>query len=115
MEIRSIKNLSNKLQDFEAIKINKDKSVSTVDNIQKDTLQLNEWQKNIVDIALKYLHNKNQVENNHPLSQGRFKQIQTFEEAIEELELLRNEKLKQEGLQTQANIQPESIVSLFIQ
>ncbi len=115
MEIRSIKNITNKVEDFEAIKISKEKNVSTVDNAPKDTLHLNEWQKNIVDIALKYLHNKNQVENNHPLSQGRFKQIQTLEEALEELELLKNEKLKKEGLQTQANIQPEGIVSLFIQ
>lgn len=115
MEIRSIKNLVNKVEDFEVMKINKDKSASTSDIAPKDTLHLNEWQKSIVDIALKYLHNKSQVDNNHPLSQGKFKQIQTLEEALEELEILKNEKLKQEGLQTQANIQPESIVSIFIQ
>lgn len=115
MEIRSIKNLVNKVEDFEAIKLNKDKSTSSSESFKGDILHLNEWQKNIVDIALKYLNNKNQVENNHPLSQGRFKQIQTLEEALEELEFLKNEKLKQEGLQTQANIQPESIISLFIQ
>lgn len=114
MEIISIKNLINKVENFEN-KTEKTEDYQNAKSMPKDTLTLTDWQKSVVDIALKYLENKKQVENNHPLSQARFKQIQTFEEALKELDELRKEKFKEEGLKAQANINPESVVSLFIQ
>lgn len=116
MEIVSISNLENKL-DVKEITAKSATSKATLQENRKeiDILQLNDWQRSVVDIALKYLDNKSQVENNHPLSQGRFKQIQTLEEALKEVETLRKGQLKNEGLQAQANINPKDILSLFLQ
>lgn len=115
MEIRSIKNILNKIEDIKSKQFRKEETVAIGYKEQKDILDLSDWQKSVVDIALKYLENKNQVDNNHPLSQGRFRQIQTLEEALKELEETKKAKFKEEGIKAQANIKPEEILSLFIQ
>ncbi len=116
MEIISISNLEKKLDVKENIPKTTPSNTSSQENRKElDILQLNDWQRSVVDIALKYLDNKSQVENNHPLSQGRFKQIQTLEEALQEIETLRQGQLKNDGLKAQANIIPKDILSLFLQ
>lgn len=116
MEVKSIKNSFNQVENIDFKQTKKTDKVSTdAKQDSKDILELTEWQRSVVEIALKYLENKNQMENNHPLSQGRFKQIQTLEEALKELEQIRKPKFKEEGLLAQANIRPEDIVNLFTQ
>lgn len=114
MEVKSIKNSFDKIENL-GLKQIKRQDVPSVEEKQKskDILELTDWQRSVVEIALKYLENKNQVENNHPLSQSRFKEIKTFKEALKELEELRKPKFKEEALNAQANIQPENIVGLF--
>lgn len=115
MEIRSIKNLVNRVESIEYNQGKRSEAIGTKEKKAKDTLDLNDWQKSVVEIAINYLENKNQVDNNHPLSQGRFKQIQSLEEALKELDEIRKEKFKEEGLKAQANIKPEDVLQLFVQ
>lgn len=116
MEVKSIKNSFNQLESIELKQSKRAEQVQpAAKKDSKDIIELTDWQRSVVEIALKYLENKNQVDNNHPLSQGRFKQIQTLEEALKELEETRKPKFKEEGLLAQANLRPEDILNLFTQ
>ncbi|MGC8747422.1 MAG: hypothetical protein ACP5RR_00890 [Candidatus Kapaibacteriota bacterium] len=116
MEVKSIKNTLNPTENVELKEMKKIETQNPgMKNQTKDILELTDWQQSVVEIALKYLENKSQMENNHPLSQSRFKQIQTLEEALKELEETRTDKFKEEALNAQANIRPEDIVTLFTQ
>ncbi|MGB9851785.1 MAG: hypothetical protein ACPLPX_02850 [Candidatus Kapaibacteriota bacterium] len=116
MEVKSIKNTLNPTENVELKGMKKIETQNPgMKNQTKDILELTDWQQSVVEIALKYLENKSQMENNHPLSQSRFKQIQTLEEALKELEETRTDKFKEEALNAQANIRPEDIVTLFTQ
>ncbi len=81
----------------------------------KTNLELNQWQESILNLAEKFLDNKNQVDKIHPLSNARFKRIETLEEALKELEELRNEKFIFEGKLAQANLEPQDVLTLFVE
>jgi hypothetical protein len=116
MEIKSISNLQKNFNSAEpTAKVTQQTAEPSQNQKGIDILQLNDWQRSVVEIALKYLNNKSQMENNHPLSQGRFKQIQTLEEALQEIEAARQPKFKDEALPAQANINPSDVLSLFLQ
>jgi len=115
MEIKSISNLQKNLNSVDPTTKGEQPSPEAGNKKRIDILQLNDWQKSVVEIALKYLNNNSQLENNHPLSQSRFKQIQSLEEALQEIEAVRQAKFKEEALPTQANINPNDILYLFLQ
>ncbi|MGQ9818458.1 MAG: hypothetical protein ACUVQ1_00820 [Candidatus Kapaibacteriales bacterium] len=76
---------------------------------------LSDWQVSVLQIAKKYLENIEQMENNHPLGRREYKTIETFEEALKELERVYEPKFMEEAKAAQANLTPEQVLHLFIQ
>lgn len=117
MEVKSVKNVGISPLETKAKEVQQNQQkFDTKDTTTEQTkTQLSEWQESVLQIAQTYLENKSQVANNHPLARPEYKQIETLEEALAELEKTRLDKYKEEALGAQANLSPEQILYLFTQ
>jgi rhodanese-related sulfurtransferase len=71
------------------------------------------WQRDILLDALEKLENTVQPDNNHPLDTQTNQPIETYEEALIELQYVNTPKFVLEASGAQANINAESIIELF--
>lgn len=117
MEVKSIKNIDVSPLDtiVKQIQTNQQKFGTKDTSTEQIKTQLSEWQESVLQIAQTYLENKSQVVNNHPLARPEYKQIETLEEALAELEKTRLNKYQEEAIGAQANLSPEQILYLFTQ
>lgn len=60
------------------------------------------------------LENNIQYEESHPLDFAASAPIETHEEALAELKMLRTDKFKEEAYNAQANVNPDDVISLFV-
>lgn len=80
------------------------------------SLPSNNWQKDILLSALDMLESSIQTnEESHPLSKMENSPIDTFEEALIELNFIKSKKFLDEASGAQANIKAEDILSLFVE
>ena len=80
---------------------------------QKDVFS-STWQQDILLDAINKLENNIQVNNIHPLDSIPNQPIENFEEALKELKNVDLSLIRRDGSDAQANISPETIISLFI-
>ncbi len=73
------------------------------------------WQKDILLSALDMLEDKISVDSDYPLDRVENKPIETFDEALIELNFLKSAKFRNEASAAQANISAADILSLFIE
>ena len=71
------------------------------------------WKKKILLDALDVLEDNIQVDNNHPLSREGYIPIESYEEALIEINFLQDSTFKSNASATQANINPASVLELF--
>ncbi len=93
---------------FEALQ-----GVSTKQQSEKVEPSSQSWKKKILLDALDVLENKMQVDNKHPLSREDYAPIESFEEALIELNFLNDSSYNKDASAAQANLNPESILELF--
>lgn len=117
MEVKSIRNTNVSPLDtkIKEVQPNQQKFDTKESSVEQTKAQLSEWQESVLQIAQTYLENKSQVVNNHPLARPEYKQIETLEEALAEIEKTRLDKYHSEALGAQANLSPEQILYLFTQ
>ncbi len=93
-----------------------DKNKEVKDKVSTEPLPpFSSWQKDILLDVIGMLENNMQVENSHPLSKAEAKPIDTFEEAILELANVNSEQFAQDASQAQANLDPQSVLELFLE
>ncbi len=71
------------------------------------------WQKDILMQAVEKLENNIQTDDSHPLDKKGAAPIESYNEAVIELSLFKNNFDAEQASGAQANISPESILSLF--
>lgn len=88
-------------------------------SVAKDKIELSQpnsnWQKDILLSALDMLESKISIDNDYPLDKIENRPIETFEEALIELQFIKTNRFKEEASSAQANISAEDILSLFIE
>lgn len=72
------------------------------------------WQKSILLQALDKLENNKQLDDIHPLDRQESSPIDSYEEALIELGFVKNNTSPSDLFGAQANLNPQSILSLFI-
>lgn len=80
---------------------------------EKDQSKKANWQKDILVSALDKLENSIQLDESHPLDNMSNQPIESFDEAKIELSFIKSPFFKEQAAEAQANIEPESILSLF--
>ena len=90
----------------------RDKAKTNADK-QKQSANLTNWQKDILLTALEKLENNIQMDDIHPLGKRDAAPIETYDEALEELQFLKSPKFSQEAYSAQANLNPQDIMYLF--
>jgi hypothetical protein len=98
----------NILKELKSIK--REKIVPKATEIQPGT---NNWQKDILLNAISNLENNKQVDNSHPLGKLSNAPIESFDEALIELNYFKSPFFKKDASEAQANLKPQDIVSLF--
>ncbi len=113
MEIKEIQNNPIKPDDiksYEPKKITKAKSEDK--DIEKPSPS---WQKEILMEGIDKLDDIVQMDNSHPLSSPSNAPIETFKEALAELDLLKNSNFEEEASKVQANLDIENVAGLFVE
>ena len=90
----------------------KDKAKSSVDK-NKSEGNLTSWQKDILLSAINKLENNIQMDDIHPLSRRDAAPIETYEQALIELNYVKSPKFAQEAYGAQANLNPQDVMYLF--
>jgi len=84
----------------------------------QDKLEINQaptnWQKEILLDALTMIENNIQLDNNKPLDKLENQPIETFDEALIELNWLKTPFFKAQALGAQANIEAKDVLYLFV-
>ncbi len=119
MKITDIRNKP--VQTYQPVEIlldeqKKNQSKTIQDKVEISSASSN-WQKDILLSALDMLENNIHVDNNtiHPLDKSQNQPIETFEEALIELNFLKTEKFSKEASSAQANIKARDVASLFLE
>jgi hypothetical protein len=71
------------------------------------------WQKNILLDALSTIENNIQLDNSHPLDRIENQPIETFDQALIELNFIHSPFFKAQASGAQANLKPQDILYLF--
>lgn len=80
---------------------------------KKDSFDKVQWQNEILLSALDMLENSKQIDNSHPLTRADYRPIETFDEAMTELNQTRNGTFAREASGAQANLKSDDVMSLF--
>lgn len=80
-----------------------------------DNLSQSIWAKKVLLDTLDRLENNIQLDDSHPLDRGGAQPIETFEEALQELKLTKSKSFIDFLGPAQANIEPQSVLSLFVE
>lgn len=120
MDISEIKSFVSVLPQIKSNPKNKEQeSTSNTRNVSKDKIEISspnqKWQNDILIDVLNRLENSKQLDDSHPLDRVENSPIETFEEAVFELKFLQNEKYYSQFGPAQANLSPESVLSLFVE
>lgn len=91
-----------------------EKKSSESPNLKKSEAVSTSWQKNILMQGLTKLENSIQPAGSHPLDKNASMPIDSFEEALIELNIFRNNMQKDDAYSAQANLKAEDILSLFV-
>lgn len=75
----------------------------------------NVWKKDILLNALDKLENNMQLDDSHPLGRKGNQPIESYEEALIELDSLKKSDFKAQASNAQANIEAKNILSLFVE
>lgn len=115
MEVTQIKHSPISSFDTEAIRTFEQlQGISDKDKVeQKVEPSSQSWKKKILLDALDVLENNIQPDNNHPLSREDYAPIESYEEALIELNFLKESDYAKEASPAQANINPGSVLELF--
>lgn len=107
---------SKKYDTFEPIELKKSdiqkNNISIADKLDISQNKSN-WQKEILLDALTMIENNIQLDNNSPLDRIENQPIETYEEALIELNWMKTPFFKAQAHKAQANIDPNDVVSLF--
>lgn len=114
MEINNVSDVSSQSFEYRIVK-SKETKPDENKQVNEDNVNLTNWQKDILVQALDNLEKLNDNENSHPLSKSRWAPIESFEEALIELSWIKSPFFKTDAALAQANIKPETIVSLFLE
>ncbi len=90
----------------------RDTSKSSIEKGKKGA-DFTSWQKDILLSAINKLENSIQMDDIHPLSRRDAAPIETYEEALIELNYIKSPKFAQEAYQAQANLNPQDVMYLF--
>ncbi len=117
MNVTEIRNTGVKSIDIAPFKpeIAEKKQVNTI----VDKVEINQasasWQKDILLSALDMLENNKQLDNSHPLDKFENSPIESFDEALIELNVLQNRTTKELFSGAQANININDVLNLFVE
>ncbi|MBI5326362.1 MAG: hypothetical protein HZB41_13995 [Ignavibacteriae bacterium] len=114
MQISNIGNAEKILKTGSEISVEqlKDSSKPNADKPNQNQ-NLSRWQKDILLTALEKLENIIQMDDIHPLSRQNAAPIETYQEAIKELEFVKSPKFSSEAYGAQANLNPQDVMFLF--
>ena len=115
MQVKEIKPISinqTEIKEFKPTAINKKNEMDT-SSIQKTDLSINPWQKDILLQAIDMLENNKHLDDIHPLDRAVNAPIETFEEALLELNYFKTSKFRNEASSAQANLNPHDVLYLF--
>lgn len=115
MEITQIKHNpmsgidSESIKTFEALQ-NVSKTQAIEETFEPSSIS---WKKKILLDALDVLEDNIQVDNNHPLSREGYMPIESYEEALIELNFLQDSTFRKDASASQANANPAFVLELF--
>ena len=114
MQITNITKVEKTLNNSAELSIEqvKDTSKTSIENGKKDANFTN-WQNDILLSAIDKLENSIQMDDIHPLSKRDSEPIETYEQALIELNFVKTPKFVQEAYGAQANLNPQDILYLF--
>ncbi|OGU17710.1 MAG: hypothetical protein A2X61_04395 [Ignavibacteria bacterium GWB2_35_12] len=114
MQITNVTNTEKNLNSSAELSIEqvRDTAKSSIDKNKKEG-NLTSWQKDILLSAIDKLENSIQMDDIHPLSRRDAAPIETYEEALIELNYVKSPKFAQEAFGAQANLNPEDVMYLF--
>lgn len=85
----------------------------------QDKLEINasnaNWQKDILLDALNMIENNIQLDNNNPLDRPENQPIESYEEALIELQFFNTLTFKHQASKAQANLEPKDVLDLFVE
>lgn len=113
----NISNIStNQVESFipREIKVENNKQ-NVVETPVNDVIKLNPWQKDILTNAIDKLLNNIQLDNSHPLKMAENKPLESYQEALNILEEINSESLRNFGSQAQANVSAYTFMQLMIE
>ena len=117
MDISGLNNISQKAAEYKSL-TETAKPEKNLKGQQADTKNIKtapaELGKDILLQTLDKLENSMQVDDSHPLGRLESAPIETYEEALMELSLIKEPGFKEHLADAQANISPESVLSLFV-
>lgn len=92
-------------------------SVNSPKNLDKLEINQNNanWQKDILLDALSMIENNIQLDNSNPLDRLENQPIDSFEEALMELNWMKTPFYRAQAYNAQANLEPRDIVYLFVE
>lgn len=114
MQITNITKVEKTLSSIDDLSIEqvKDSAKSSIDK-EKNNPNFTSWQKDILLSAINKLENNIQMDDIHPLSRRDSAPIETYEQALIELNFVKSPKFVQEAYGAQANLNPQDIMYLF--
>jgi hypothetical protein len=120
MDIREIKSFVSVLPEIKSNPPKKEQEkISNIQNVISDKVEISspnpKWQNDILIDVINKLENSKQLDDSHPLDRMENSPIETFEEAIFELKFLQDKKYFSQFGPAQANLSPESVLSLFVE
>lgn len=71
------------------------------------------WQQSVLLDVISDLESTFTTNENHPLGRADYRPIDSFEEAISELSMLKGDTFKAQALGAQANLRPQDVADLF--
>lgn len=85
-----------------------------VDKIEVSSASVS-WQKDILLSALDMLENNKQLDDSHPLDRAGNAPIESFDEALIEINFLKSSNFKEQAYGAQANINAKDVLYLFVE